>query len=38
MAISIVGGVTASTFLTLFVVPCVYSLFVRFERPEKEEA
>jgi len=38
MAISIVGGVAASTFLTLFVVPCVYSLFVRFERPEKEEA
>lgn len=38
MAISIVGGVTASTLLTLFVVPCVYSLFVRFERPEKEEA
>jgi HAE1 family hydrophobic/amphiphilic exporter-1 len=38
MAISIVGGVTLSTLLTLFVVPCVYSLFVRFERPEKEEA
>jgi HAE1 family hydrophobic/amphiphilic exporter-1 len=38
MAISIVGGVTASTLLTLFVVPCVYSLFVRFERPEKDEA
>jgi HAE1 family hydrophobic/amphiphilic exporter-1 len=37
MAISIVGGVTASTFLTLFVVPCVYSLFVRFERPELED-
>jgi len=31
MAIAVVGGVTVSTFLTLFVVPCAYSLFVRFE-------
>ena len=37
MAISIIGGVSVSTFLTLFVVPCVYSLFTRFERPEKDE-
>jgi hydrophobe/amphiphile efflux-1 (HAE1) family protein len=37
MAISIIGGVTVSTLLTLFVVPCVYSLFTRLERPEKEE-
>ncbi len=37
MAISIIGGVFVSTFLTLFVVPCVYSLFTRFERPEKVE-
>jgi HAE1 family hydrophobic/amphiphilic exporter-1 len=37
MAISIVGGVTVSTFLTLYVVPCVYSLFTRVERPEVEE-
>lgn len=37
MAISIIGGVTLSTFLTLYVVPCVYSLFARFERPETEE-
>ena len=29
MAISIIGGVTVSTFLTLFVVPCVYELFSR---------
>ena len=34
MAISIIGGVTLSTFLTLYVVPCVYSLFARFERPD----
>jgi hydrophobe/amphiphile efflux-1 (HAE1) family protein len=37
MAISIIGGVAVSTFLTLFVVPCVYSLFSRFERPEIED-
>ena len=37
MAISIIGGVSLSTFLTLYVVPCVYSLCSRFERPEKEE-
>ena len=29
MAVSIIGGVTLSTFLTLFVVPCVYSVFSR---------
>jgi HAE1 family hydrophobic/amphiphilic exporter-1 len=34
MAIAIIGGVSVSTFLTLFVVPCVYSYFVRLERPE----
>lgn len=32
MAISIVGGVFVSTFLTLFVVPCVYSFLSRFEQ------
>jgi hydrophobe/amphiphile efflux-1 (HAE1) family protein len=36
MAISIIGGVTLSTFLTLYVVPCVYSLFARLERPDVE--
>ncbi|PWU14263.1 MAG: AcrB/AcrD/AcrF family protein [Bdellovibrio sp.] len=36
MAISIIGGVTLSTLLTLFVVPCVYSLLVYFERPDHE--
>jgi HAE1 family hydrophobic/amphiphilic exporter-1 len=35
MAIAIIGGVLVSTVLTLFVVPCVYSLLARFERPEK---
>ena len=34
MAISIIGGVIASTILTLFVVPCVYSLFSALERPD----
>jgi HAE1 family hydrophobic/amphiphilic exporter-1 len=38
MAISIIGGVTLSTFLTLYVVPCVYSLFSRLERPEGAHA
>jgi hydrophobe/amphiphile efflux-1 (HAE1) family protein len=34
MAISIIGGVLVSTLLTLYVVPSVYSLFSRLERPE----
>jgi HAE1 family hydrophobic/amphiphilic exporter-1 len=29
MAIAVIGGVALSTFLTLFVVPCAYSLFER---------
>ena len=37
MAISIIGGVSLSTFLTLYVVPCVYSLFARLERPEHDD-
>lgn len=32
MAICVIGGVTLSTLLTLYVVPCAYSLFSRFER------
>ena len=32
MSIAIIGGVLASTALTLFVVPCVYSVFVPLER------
>jgi HAE1 family hydrophobic/amphiphilic exporter-1 len=34
MAVAIMGGVIASTFLTLFVVPVVYHLLSRFERPK----
>lgn len=37
MAISIIGGVTVSTLLTLYVVPCAYSMFSRFERPDPKE-
>ena len=32
MAVSIIGGVLVSTFLTLFVVPCVYELFSRIQK------
>ena len=31
MAISIIGGVTLSTILTLFVVPCAYEVFSKFK-------
>jgi hydrophobe/amphiphile efflux-1 (HAE1) family protein len=31
MAIAVIGGVSVSTFLTLFVVPCAYSLFSKLE-------
>ncbi len=34
MAIAIIGGIVASTLLTLFVVPCVYLLLARFENRE----
>ena len=37
MAVCIIGGVTLSTLLTLFVVPCIYSLMVRFERPDTDK-
>jgi len=33
MALSVIGGVIISTLLTLFVVPCVYSLFDRLSAP-----
>ncbi len=32
MAVAVIGGVALSTFLTLFVVPCAYSLFAKIER------
>jgi HAE1 family hydrophobic/amphiphilic exporter-1 len=38
MAVAIIGGVIASTFLTLFIVPCAYSLFAQLERPDVIEA
>jgi HAE1 family hydrophobic/amphiphilic exporter-1 len=38
MAIAVIGGVLLSTFLTLFVVPCAYSLFSRFEGHRHEKA
>jgi hydrophobe/amphiphile efflux-1 (HAE1) family protein len=31
MAVAVIGGVLVSTVLTLYVVPCVYSLFSRFD-------
>ncbi len=34
MAVAIIGGVIASTILTLFVVPVVYSLFSKLEKPD----
>lgn len=37
MALTIIGGVAVSTFFTLFVVPCAYSLFSRFERHHHED-
>ncbi len=36
MAVTIIGGVIASTALTLFVVPCVYSLLSHWEVKERE--
>ncbi|MGZ3691393.1 MAG: efflux RND transporter permease subunit, partial [Pseudobdellovibrio sp.] len=37
MALAVIGGVTVSTMLTLFVVPCVYSLFDRIKVTKSEE-
>jgi len=34
MAVAVLGGMTFSTLLTLFVVPCAYSLLSRWERKE----
>ncbi|MBI3555665.1 MAG: efflux RND transporter permease subunit, partial [Deltaproteobacteria bacterium] len=38
MAVAVVGGVLVSTFLTLFVVPCAYSLASRLENHKQEDA
>jgi hypothetical protein len=37
MAIAVVGGVIVSTFLTLFVVPCAYSLASVLENHSQDE-
>jgi hydrophobe/amphiphile efflux-1 (HAE1) family protein len=37
MALVIIGGITVSTFLTLFVVPCAYSLAARLESHAHDE-
>jgi HAE1 family hydrophobic/amphiphilic exporter-1 len=34
MAVAVIGGVVFSTLLTLFIVPCAYSLFTRIERKQ----
>ena len=38
MAITVIGGVIVSTFFTLLVVPCAYSLMVRLESKSHPEA
>lgn len=38
MATAIVGGVTISTLLTLFVVPCAYEIFSKFEKHDYQAA
>ncbi len=37
MAIAVIGGVALSTLLTLFVVPCAYSLLAKIERKPREK-
>ena len=38
MAVVVIGGVLLSTILTLFVVPCAYSLFAKFESQKHQKA
>lgn len=38
MAIAVIGGLTLSTMLTLFVVPCAYTLFTHLERKRYGQA
>jgi multidrug efflux pump subunit AcrB len=35
LAITVIGGLTVSTFLTLFVIPCVYLIFKDFRLMRK---
>ncbi|WP_408097535.1 efflux RND transporter permease subunit [Peredibacter sp. HCB2-198] len=37
MSVSVIGGILLSTFLTLFVVPCAYSLFAKLENKKHAE-
>ncbi|HEY8965341.1 MAG TPA: efflux RND transporter permease subunit, partial [Candidatus Methylacidiphilales bacterium] len=37
LAVTVIGGVVVSTTLTLFVVPCAYSLMASLERRDKED-
>lgn len=37
MALTVIGGVIVSTGLTLFVVPCIYSIFSKIERKKYEK-
>ncbi|MDL5053916.1 efflux RND transporter permease subunit [Oscillatoria laete-virens NRMC-F 0139] len=37
MALAVIGGVLLSTLLTLYVVPCAYSLLSRFEKHDDDE-
>ena len=36
MATAVIGGVIVSTLLTLYIVPCVYSLFSKSEKSDSE--
>ncbi|MCX5693144.1 MAG: efflux RND transporter permease subunit [Candidatus Omnitrophica bacterium] len=36
MAVTVIGGVVVSTLLTLFVVPCIYSLLIKIEGKRKK--
>jgi HAE1 family hydrophobic/amphiphilic exporter-1 len=38
MAVTIIGGVLVSTVLTLFVVPCAYSLMSKLEAKKVEDS
>jgi len=38
MAVAVIGGMTVSTLLTLFAVPCAYSLFTKIERKQYHSA
>ncbi|MCX5697259.1 MAG: efflux RND transporter permease subunit [Candidatus Omnitrophica bacterium] len=37
MAVAVIGGVTLSTILTLFVVPCAYEIFSKFEHMQPQQ-